>query len=93
MIRNDFGEELRRHHSEVLGVVNRSALRTMPTILESPSDPDAEDYFTFETSVEAGRTQMSMAAPTWWRRAIRRPPSPRGAGSWPPWASAVPCCS
>jgi serine/threonine protein kinase len=57
MIRNDFGEELRRHHSEVSGVVNRSTLRTMPTILESPSDPDAEDYFTFETR----RTQVSLA--------------------------------
>jgi serine/threonine protein kinase len=63
LIRSDFYEELRRHHTEVSGVVNRSALRTMPTILESPSDPDAEDYFAFETSVEIGRTQASVVDP------------------------------
>ena len=57
LIRSDFGEELRRHHSEVSGVVNRSALRTMPVILESPSDPDAENYLAFEASVDAGPTQ------------------------------------
>jgi serine/threonine protein kinase len=63
LIRSDFHDELRRHHTEVSGVVNRSALRTMPTILESPSDPDAEDYFAFETSVEIGRRQASVIDP------------------------------
>jgi serine/threonine-protein kinase len=54
LIGSDFGEELQRHHSEVSGVIHRGS-RVMPTILESPSDPDAESYATFETSVDNGQ--------------------------------------
>jgi serine/threonine-protein kinase len=59
LIQRDFGEELHRHHSEVTGAIHRSSPRTMPIILESPSDPDAESYATFETSVANGDTQVS----------------------------------
>jgi serine/threonine protein kinase len=58
LIRSDFGEELRRHHGEVSGVINRSVVRTMPVILESPSDPEAESYLAFETSVETDATRL-----------------------------------
>jgi serine/threonine protein kinase len=59
LIRSDFGEELQRHHSEVSGVIHRGSPRIMPTILESPSDPDAESYATFETSIAHGDSQIS----------------------------------
>jgi serine/threonine protein kinase len=59
LIRQDFSEELRRHHGEITGVINRSAPRTMPVILESPSDPDAENYAAFEASFERRDTQLS----------------------------------
>jgi serine/threonine-protein kinase len=59
LIRSDFGEELQRHHSEVSGVIHRGSPRMMPTILESPSDPDAESYATFETSIAHGDSQIS----------------------------------
>jgi len=52
LIREDFSEELRRHHGEITGVINRGGPRTMPIILESPSDPDAENYASFEASVD-----------------------------------------
>jgi eukaryotic-like serine/threonine-protein kinase len=55
LVRSDFSEEIRRHHTEITGAINRSdrsTVRTMPIILESPSDPEAEEYATFETSVE-----------------------------------------
>jgi serine/threonine protein kinase len=61
LIRSDFGEELQRHHSEVSGVIRRGSPRIMPTILESPSDPDAESYATFETSIAHGDTSISDA--------------------------------
>jgi serine/threonine protein kinase len=59
LIGSDFGEELQRHHSEVSGVIHRSSPRIMPTILESPSDPDAESYATFETSMASGGSALS----------------------------------
>jgi serine/threonine protein kinase len=59
LIRSDFGEALQRHHNEVSDVIHRGSPRIMPTILESPSDPDAESYATFETSVDNGDTQIS----------------------------------
>jgi serine/threonine protein kinase len=59
LIRTDFQDELRRHHSEISSVVNRGMPRTMPIILESPSDPDAEEYSSFETSLEQRATQVS----------------------------------
>jgi serine/threonine protein kinase len=62
LIRSDFGEELQRHHSEVSGVIRRGSPRMMPTILESPSDPDAESYATFETSIAHGDRAISDAS-------------------------------
>jgi serine/threonine protein kinase len=59
LIRSDFGEELQRHHSEISDVIHRGSPRIMPTILESPSDPDAESYATFETSIARGDSQSS----------------------------------
>src|SRR3954463_7893366 len=59
LIRSDFGDELHRHHSEVSGVIHRGSPRMMPTILESPSDPDAESYATFETSMALGGNALS----------------------------------
>jgi serine/threonine protein kinase len=59
LVRTDFSEELRRHQSEIAGVVNRDARPSKPMILDGPSDPDAEDYFAFETSIENGRIQGS----------------------------------
>jgi serine/threonine protein kinase len=61
LIRTDFGEELQRHHTEVSGVIHRGSPRIMPTILESPSDPDAESYATFETSMASGGSGLSDA--------------------------------
>ncbi len=58
LIRSDFGPELQRHHSEISGVIHRGSPRIMPTILESPSDPDAESYATFETSMASGGSEM-----------------------------------
>jgi len=55
LVRTDFSEELRRHHGQVADVVSRGAMLTRPVILENPSDPDAEDYFAFETSLDNGR--------------------------------------
>jgi serine/threonine protein kinase len=54
LIRSDFRDELRRHHIEISGVVSRGVPRTMPIILESPSDPDAEEYSSLETSLGDG---------------------------------------
>ena len=65
MIRADFSEELHRHHNEVSGVIRRGAPRTMPIILESPSDPDAESYATFETSVDSGDPQIPPRPAAW----------------------------
>ncbi len=62
LVRSDFGEELQRHHSEISGVVHRGSPRIMPTILESPSDPDAESYATFETSMASGDTVSDAGA-------------------------------
>jgi serine/threonine protein kinase len=59
LVRTDFSDELRRHHDQVADVVSRGALLTKPVILENPSDPDAEDYFAFETSIENGWIQGS----------------------------------
>jgi serine/threonine protein kinase len=59
LIRSDFGEELQRHHSEVSGVIRRGSPRLMPTILESPSDPEAESYATFEASMASGGSALS----------------------------------
>jgi serine/threonine protein kinase len=61
LIRTDFSEELQRHHSEVSGVIHRGSPRIMPTILESPSDPEAESYATFEASMPSGGTPISEA--------------------------------
>jgi len=59
LVCTDFHEELRRHQSQVADVVNRGTRPSKPMILESPSDPDAEDYFTFETRFENSRIQRS----------------------------------
>ena len=58
LVRSDFSEELRRHHGQVADVVSRGA-PSKPVILENPSDPDAEDYFAFETSIDNGRIHGS----------------------------------
>jgi serine/threonine-protein kinase len=55
----DFSEELRLHHSQIADAVSRGARLSKPMILENPSDPDAEDYFAFETSIENRRIQGS----------------------------------
>jgi len=59
LVRGDFSDELNRHHNEVSGVVRRGSPRTMPIILESPSDPDAEEYSSFEASIENSATKVS----------------------------------
>ena len=59
LICTEFREELRRHQSQVSDVVNRGTRPSKPMILESPSDPDAEDYFAFETSIENDRIRGS----------------------------------
>jgi hypothetical protein len=72
LVHADFADEIRRHNQEISSVVSRSnsTVRTMPIILQSPSDPDAEDYFAFETSVEvepAIRRSTEPSAPQpWW---------------------------
>lgn len=80
LIRNDFSEELRRHHSEISDVINRGSPRTMPIILESPSDPDAESYATFEASVESRDTRVSELG-------IIRKLRERARGYWKPLAA------
>jgi serine/threonine protein kinase len=56
LVRREFGEEIQRHNSEISAVIQRSgreSARTMPVILQNPSDPDAGDYFAIETGVDA----------------------------------------
>lgn len=57
LVRREFGEEIQRHNSEISAVIQRTAgresARTMPLILQNPSDPDAGDYFAIETGVDA----------------------------------------
>jgi serine/threonine-protein kinase len=65
-IREDFGEEIRRHNAEVSAVIGRrshGSIRTMPIVLQNPSDPDAEDYFAFETGVEVEPAPESAPRP------------------------------
>jgi hypothetical protein len=59
LICTEFREELRRHQSQISDVVNRGTRPSKPMILESPSDPDAADYFAFETSIENDRIRGS----------------------------------
>jgi len=82
LVRSDFSDELRRHHTEVSGVVRRGVPRTMPIILESPSDPDAEEYSSYETSVENVDTKVSQPG-------VGKPLRARALANWKPIAAGV----
>jgi serine/threonine protein kinase len=87
LIRRDFQDELARRHQEISGVVSRSrsSVRSMPIILQNLSDPDAEDYLAFETSVETGLE----SAPAPLSGSALSAPNTRVRSSWRPVAMVV----
>jgi eukaryotic-like serine/threonine-protein kinase len=82
LVRREFAGEIRDHHAEISTVVrtSRSSMRSIPVILQSPSDADEADYLAIETTdvedepLEAARERAASEMPS----LPRAPHAPRG---------------
>jgi serine/threonine protein kinase len=56
LVQSEFANEIKQHNAEISSVISRvgrGSIRTMPLILQNPSEPEDGDYFAFETNVES----------------------------------------